>query len=76
MSKGCDNTSCCKLDSERTLCGPLADTYGYAAIKDIVEYEKRYSEATVLEKQIQKMRKRWKQVFVREMCLLLREEQP
>jgi hypothetical protein len=74
MSKGYENTNCCKLNSERTLCGPLADTYGYAAIKDIVEYERRYAEATFLDKQIQEMRKRWKHVFVPEMCELLREQ--
>ena len=76
MSKGYDNTFCCKLNSERTLCGPLADTYGYSAIKDIVEYERRYAEATFLEKQIQEIRMRWKSVFVREMLELFRVQQP
>ena len=74
LSKGCEQANCCKVNSERILGGPLADTYGYAAIKDIVEYEKRYSEATFLEHQIMEMRKRWKSAFVKEMCELLREE--
>ena len=68
--------TCCKIDSEKTLGGPLADTYGYAAVKDIVEYEKRFSEATFLERKIQEARRRWKRVFVQEMCELLRQEQP
>jgi len=68
--------SCCKVNSERTLNGQLADTYGYAAIKDIVECERRHAEATLLDEQIQEIRREWKKVFVREMCCLLREEQP
>ena len=68
--------SCCKVNSERTLYGQLADAYGYAAIKDIVECERRHAEATLLDQQIQEIRRRWKNVFVREMCCLLRVEQP
>lgn len=65
MSKGYESTSCCKVNSERTLYGQLADTYGYAAIKDIVECERRHAEATLLDQQIQEIRGRWKNVFVR-----------
>jgi len=56
--------------------GQLANMYGYAAIKDIVERERRYAEATLLDEQIQEIRREWRKVFVREMFCLLREEQP
>lgn len=49
MSKGHKCASCCKLNSEGTLSSLLADTYGYAAIKDILEHERGYAEATFLE---------------------------
>ena len=71
-----ESASCCKLDTERSLSGQLADNYGYAIVKDMLERERFHARFDFLRAQIWEARRQWKKVFVREMRELLREEQP
>jgi hypothetical protein len=76
MTDEYESASCCKLDSERSLSGQLADNYGYAIVKDMLERERFHARFDFLRAQVMETRSRWKQVFVSEMRDLLREEQP
>ncbi len=52
----------------------MADTYGYAVIKDILEHERDHASTNVLLRQIEETRERWRRVFVNEMRELLQDE--
>jgi hypothetical protein len=76
MTDEYESTNCCRLNSESSLSGCLADTYGYAAVKDILEYERDHAKSIVLHMQIEETREKWRQVFVNEMQELLQDKQP
>ena len=48
MTDEYESTRCCKLNSEKRLSGWLAETYGYAVVKDILECERQHAATTVL----------------------------
>jgi hypothetical protein len=73
MTDEYESTSCCKLNSEKGLSGWLADTYGYAVVKDILEHERDHASTNVWLGQIEETREKWRRVFVNEMRELLRE---
>ncbi len=66
--------SCCKIDTEKSLSGQLADNYGYAIVKDMLERERFHARFDFLRAQVMEKRSLWKQVFVKEMKDLLTDE--
>jgi len=76
MTDEYESIDCCKLDTERCLSGQLADNYGYAIAKDMLERERFHARFDFLRAQVWEARSLWKQVFVDEMRELLRVEQP
>jgi hypothetical protein len=76
MTDAYESVGCCKLDTECCLSGQLADNYGYAITKDMLERERYHARFDFLRAQVWEARSRWKQVFIDEMRELLRAEQP
>jgi hypothetical protein len=55
-----ESTMCCKLDSESSLSGQLADNFGYAIVKDMLERERFHARFEFLRAQVMETRSRWK----------------